>query len=58
MEVCWVALVAVYGYLALELAEPSFLFWGILWLFLSAVELCLCLFSFLLLSELQGRSSD
>ncbi len=51
------ALAVCYGLLAVSLADATYCFWGLAWLVLAAVEFCLCLLGFIVLSELQGLST-
>lgn len=54
MEVCWVSLAYGFGLLSVDLGDQVIFFWGLAALFFSAIELCLCLFSFVLLADLRG----
>ena len=56
MEVCWVALIALYGFLAVDLGDATFIFWALVWAFVSGVELCLSVFGFILMAEVRGTA--
>ena len=56
MEGGWVCIAYIYGILALETNDGGLLFWAIAGLAYSAVELCLCLYTFILLADMRGHA--
>ena len=58
VECAWVSLICGFGLLAVEYNDASLLFWAVAGMLFSAVELCLCLYAFILLGDLRGVSGD
>lgn len=58
VEVIWVGLAYLFGALAVRLNENLYLFWAMVGLFFSAVELCLALFLFIILSDFRGAAGE